>query len=238
MKIICSAVFSDLPKGELQDRTAVMVDALRASATIITAISNGCDRIVPTGEANEAAAIKRISEGNVLLCGEIAAQKVGGFDLGNSPLEYTQDVVEERIIIFSTTNGTVAIKTLAPADDILIGTFINAEAVAKKACELERDVVLVGAGTKGKFSTDDMMAIGCIIDRMLKIDEEIELDDMGRMALKLYHDANHDILGALEGSTHFEYLRQLKLYDDLEYCTREDMFDVVPVYQEGVIIKG
>ena len=86
---------------------------------------------------------------------------------------------------------------------------------------------MVGAGTKGKFSTDDMMAIGCIIDRMLKIDDEIELDDMGRVALKLYHDANHDILGALEGSTHFEYLRQLKLYDDLEYCTREDMFRCV-----------
>ncbi|MEG2189594.1 MAG: 2-phosphosulfolactate phosphatase, partial [Christensenella sp.] len=94
MKVVCSAVFRDLPIGELQDRTAVMVDALRASATIITAISNGCDRIVPTSEANEAAAIKKISEGNVLLGGEIAAQKVSGFDLGNSPLEYTQNVVD------------------------------------------------------------------------------------------------------------------------------------------------
>ncbi|MEG0257127.1 MAG: 2-phosphosulfolactate phosphatase, partial [Christensenella sp.] len=224
--------------GELQDRTAVMVDALRASATIITAISNGCDRIVPTSEANEAAAIKKISEGNVLLGGEIAAQKVSGFDLGNSPLEYTQNVVDDMVIIYSTTNGSIAVKELAAAEDILIGTFINADAVAKKAISLERDVVLVCAGTKRKFSMDDIIAMGCILDRMLKVDESIEFDDMGRVALKLYHDANHDILGALEGSEHFEYLKQLKLYDDLEYCTREDMFDVVPVYQEGVIFKG
>ncbi|WP_066649351.1 2-phosphosulfolactate phosphatase [Christensenella timonensis] len=238
MKIICSAVFSDLPRQELQDRTAVMIDALRASATIITAISNKCDRIVPTEEANEAAAIKKISEGNVLLCGEIAAQKVSGFDLGNSPLEFTEDVVAEKIIIFSTTNGTVAIKSMAAAEDVLIGSFINAEAVAKKARSLENDIVLVCAGTKGKFSTDDMLAMGCIIDRLLRIDETLETDDMGKVALKLYHDANHDILSALEGSTHFEYLKQLKLYDDLEYCTREDTLGVVPVYQEGVIIKG
>jgi len=238
MKVACAAVFKDLPIGELQDRTAVMVDALRASATIITAISNGCDRIVPTSEANEAAAIKKISEGNVLLGGEIAAQKVGGFDLGNSPLEYTQNVVQDMVVIYSTSNGSVAVKELVAAEDVLIGTFINAEAVAKRALSLDRDIVLVGAGTRRKFSTDDIIAMGCILDRMLKFDDELELDDMGRVALKLYHDANHDILGALEGCSHFEYLRQLKLYDDLEYCTREDMFDVVPVYQEGVIIKG
>lgn len=238
MKIISSAVFSDLPKQELQDRTAIMIDALRASATIITAISNGCDRMVPTEEANEAAAIKKISEGNVLLCGEIAAQKVNGFDLGNSPLEFTQDAVEDKIIIFSTTNGTVALKSLVAAEDVLVGSFINAEAVAQKAYGLGRDIVLVCAGTKEKFSTDDILAMGCIIDRLMKIDETLETDDMGKVALKLYHDANHDILSALEGSTHFEYLKQLKLYDDLEYCTREDMLGVVPVYQEGVIIKG
>ena len=238
MKVVCSAVFRDLPIHELQDRTAVMVDALRASATIITAISNGCDRVVPTGEANEAAAIKKISEGNVLLCGEIAAQKVGGFDLGNSPLEYTQNVVQDMVILYSTSNGSIAVKELAAADNVLIGTFINAQAVAKKAVSLGSDIVLVCAGTKRKFSMDDIIAMGCILDRMLKIGGDIELDDMGRGALKLYHDANHDILGALEGSTQFEYLKQLKLYDDLEYCTREDMFDVVPVYQEGVIIKG
>ena len=238
MKVVCAAVFKGLPITEMQDRTAVMVDALRGAATMITAISNGCDRIVPTAEANEAAAIKRVAEGNVLLGGEIAAKKVSGFDLGNSPLEYTQNVVQDMVIIFSTTNGSVAVKELAPAADVLIGAFINASAVAEKAYSLGRDIILVCAGNKRRFSTDDIIAAGCILDRLLKLDDTLELDDMGRVALKLYHDASRDILGSLEGSEHFEYLKQLKLYDDLEYCVREDMFDVVPVYQEGVVIRG
>lgn len=238
MKIASESVFCNLRTQDMLDKTAILVDALRAGATIITAISNGCDRIVPTSEANEAAAIKKISEGNLLLCGEIAGQKVGGFDLGNSPLEYTQDIVEDQIIIYSTANGSVAIKTLAPADDVIISSFINATAAAKMAYEEERDILLVGAGTRGLVSYDDVMAMGCIISRMLKLDETIELDDAGRIALKLYEDGKGDIPGALAGTEHFEYLKQLKFYDDLEYCTREDMFDVVPVYREGVIIRG
>lgn len=237
MKIDTFSVYCNVGTQDMLGKTAVMVDALRASATIITAISNGCDRIVPTSEANEAAAIRKISEGNVLLCGEIGAQKVGGFDLGNSPLEYTQEMVEDKVIIFSTTNGTVAIKTLAQAEDIFVSTFINATAAAQKAYDTGRDILLVGAGTRGKVSFDDVLATGCLIDRLLKIDDSIETDDAGKIALKLYTDAKHDILAALSGSEHFEYLRQLKLYDDLEYCTREDMFDIVPVYREGVIIK-
>lgn len=237
MKITGVAACDDLNKTVLQGKTAIMVDALRASATIITAIHNGCDRIVPTSEANEAAAIKKISEGNLLLCGEIAAQKVGGFDLGNSPLEYTQDTVQDMILIYATTNGSVTIKRLAPAEDVLIATFINATAAAQRAYELERDIVIVCAGTQGEFSTDDIIAMGCIIDRLLKIDEAIEMDDLCKVSLKLYREAQANILDALEGCGHFEYLKQLKLYDDLEYCTREDMFDVVPVYKEGVIVK-
>ncbi len=237
MKVTGVAAYVDLDKTALQGKTAVMVDALRASATIITAISNGCDRIVPTSEANEAAAIKKISEGSVLLCGEIAAQKVGGFDLGNSPLEYTQDVVQDRVLIYSTTNGSVAVKRLAGAEDVLIATFINATAAAEMACRLERDIVLVCAGTKGEFSTDDIFALGCLVERLLKLDGTIVIDDLCRVGLKLYTEAKANILESLEGCSHFEYLKQLKLYDDLEYCTREDMFDVVPVYKEGVIIK-
>jgi 2-phosphosulfolactate phosphatase len=237
MKVISVSAYADMNKSLLLGKTAMMIDALRASATIITAISNGCDRIVPTSEANEAAAIRKISEGNVLLCGEIDAQKVGGFDLGNSPLEYSQEVVEDKVLVYATSNGSMAVKGMSKAEDVLIGTFINATAAAQRAYDLGRDIVLVCAGTRGKFSTDDVLAMGCIIDRLSMIDREMETDDLGKVALKLYSESRMDVLGALEGSGDYEYLKQLKMFDDLEYCTREDMFDVVPVYQEGVIVK-
>ncbi len=237
MKVTSIASYEDLNNGALLGKTAMMIDALRASSTIITAVSNGCDRIVPTGEANEAAAIKKISEGSVLLCGEIGAKKVSGFDLGNSPLEYTQEVVEGRVLIYSTSNGSVAVKALAEAEDVLIGTFINATAAAKAAYALERDIMLVCAGTKGQFSTDDIVALGCIVSRLTQMDDTVEVDDLGKVAYKIYNNAKADIMGALEGSSNYEYLKGLQLFDDLEYCTREDMFDIVPVYKEGVIVK-
>ncbi|HBU13251.1 MAG TPA: hypothetical protein DEB31_11215 [Clostridiales bacterium] len=238
MKVTTYAAHTDVSGRLLVDKTAVMIDALRASATIITAIANRCDRIVPTSEVSEAAAIHKIAEGSLLLCGEIDAQKVGGFDLGNSPLEYTQEVVEEKILIYATTNGSVAVKALVQAEDVFIASFINAAAAAEKAYETGRDIVLVCAGTNGHFSTDDVMALGCVADRLLKLDETLETDDLCKVALRMYREAAQDINAALAGCAQFEYLKQLKLYDDLEYCAREDMFDVVPAYREGVIVQA
>lgn len=163
------------------------------------------------------------------------AKKVAGFDLGNSPLEYTRDKVNDQVVLYATTNGSVAIRQLAPADHVLVATFLNATAAAQRAYELGLDVVVVCAGMDGEFSTDDIIAMGCFLDRLLKIDPSIETDDLGKVALKLYREASKNILGFLSGCRSYEYLKNLHYYDDLEYCTREDMFDVVPEYSEGVI---
>ncbi len=237
MKITGVASYVDLNKTPLQGKTAIMIDTLRASATIVTAVSNGCDRIVPTAEANEAAAIKKISEGSMLLCGEIEARMVSGFDLGNSPLEYKRELIEDRVLIYATTNGSVAIKRLAQAEDILIASFVNATAVAKRAYGIGNEIMLVCAGSNGEFSTDDIIAMGCLVDRLLVLDPNLEMDDLCRMALKLYDDSRGNFGQALAGSKHFEYLMSLGLYEDIEYCLKEDVFDIVPVYREGVITK-
>lgn len=235
MRIRAVASYEDIERRELQGKTAIMVDALRAGATIITAVHNGCDRIVPADEPSEAAAIKRISEGNVILCGEVGAKKVSGFDLGNSPLEYTREAVRDQVVLYATSNGSAAVRYLSSAEHVLIGTFLNATAVAQRACEYGLDVVIVCAGLEGQFSTDDVLAMGCIIERMLRIDPDAQTDDLGKVALKLYEEASRDLQGALSGCASYEYLKGLKYDDDLEYCTREDMFEVVPEYIEGVI---
>lgn len=235
MRIRAVASYEDIERRELQGKTAIMVDALRAGATIITAIHNGCDRIVPADEPSEAAAIKRISEGNVILCGEVGAKKVAGFDLGNSPLEYTREAVRDQVILYATSNGSAAVRYLSSAEHVLVGTFLNATAVARRACELGLDVVIVCAGMGGQFSTDDVLAMGCIIERMTAVDPDIDMDDLAKVSLKLYMEAQKNLLNALSGCASYEYLKNLKYYDDLEYCTREDMFEVVPEYVEGVI---
>jgi 2-phosphosulfolactate phosphatase len=193
-------------------------------------------RIVPTSEANEAAAIKKISRAACFFAAEMGAKKVSGCRSRQFPAGIHAGRRGGRVLIYSTTNGSTAVKSLADAEDILIGRSLT-HAAAKMAYSLKRDIMLVCAGTKGYFSTDDIVALGCIVSRLLQMDDTIEIDDLGKVARKLYIDAKNNIMEALEGSSNYEYLKELQLFDDLEYCTREDMFDIVPVYKEGVIVK-
>jgi 2-phosphosulfolactate phosphatase len=223
--------------GELTDKTAVIIDLLRTSSTIVTALERGCDRVIPAVSPNDAVEIKKASGGEVLLGGEIGAQDIQGFDLGNSPLEYKEADIAEKTIAYTTANGTVAIKRCEAAPEILIGCMLNARAVAKAALDLDRDTALVCAGTRGKFSMDDVIAAGCILDRILSMDASVEMDDLARVALKMYRDAAGGIIDALKGSSHYEYLTGLGLQGDIAYCVQEDLYEVVPVYKEGIIVK-
>lgn len=235
MQITVSVTPKYLKPGELADKTAVVVDVLRASSTIVTAVQNECDRIIPAISPNEAAKIKKFSEGDVLLGGEIDSKKIQGFDLGNSPLEYTKENIAEKIIIFSTANGSVAIKRCDDAAEVLVGCILNAKAIAKEVLEIGRDTYLVCAGTRGKFSTDDIIATGCILDRIISMDASVQLDDLGRAALKMYRNARNDLMASFEGCMHYEYLMSIGLKDDVEFCLQEDLYSVVPAYKEGVI---
>jgi 2-phosphosulfolactate phosphatase len=237
MQITVSVTPKYLKPGELADKTAVVIDVLRASSTIVTALQNECDRIIPAISPNEAAKIKKVSEGEILLGGEMDSKKIQGFDLGNSPLEYTKENIEEKIIVFSTANGSVAIKRCDDAAEVLVGCMLNAKAVAKEVLEIGRDTYLVCASTRGKFSTDDIIATGCILDRIIGMDGTVELDDLGRVALKLYRNAKKDLMAAFECCMHFDHLMSLGFREDVEFCLQEDLFDVVPVYKEGVITK-
>lgn len=223
--------------GELADKTAVVIDLLRASSTMVTALQNGCDRIIPAISPNEAVKIKKASEGEVLLGGEIDAQKIQGFDLGNSPLEYNELDIADKTIIYTTANGTVAVKRCQEAPEILIGCILNAGAVAQKIMDIGRDTALVCAGTHNKFSTDDVIAAGCILDRLVGLDGTAEMDDLGRVALKMYRSAKEDLVSALAGCAHYEYLMSLGAEDDIGFCMQEDHYSVVPVYKEGIVTK-
>lgn len=237
MQITVTVTPKYLKPGELADKTAVVIDVLRASSTIVTAVQNDCDRIIPVISPNEAAKIKKASEGDILLGGEIDSKEIQGFDLGNSPLEYTRENIEDKIIIFSTANGSVAIKRCEDAAEVIIGSILNAKAVADEVLEIGRDTYLVCAGTNGKFSTDDIIATGCILDRIISKDASVEMDDLGRVALKMYRKAKDNLMASFEGCMHFEYLMSIGFKEDVEFCVQEDLYSVVPVYKEGVITE-
>ena len=215
---------------DLRNHVVIVVDVLRATSVMVTAVEHGVRFIIPVSEVEEAVDMARqLGNQRVLLCGERQAKPIPEFHLSNSPLEYTPEMVADREMVMTTTNGTRAILRAKDARVLLLGSFLNASAVAHVARENGENIAIVCAGTNGKFSLDDILCSGAIISRLL------ELDDLARTALTLYDSYKDDLRAALAGSAHVERLRSLGMEDDIRFCLQEDVMDAVPCYVDGVI---
>jgi 2-phosphosulfolactate phosphatase len=233
MKIDLIISAGDIKEIKVQDKTAVVIDMLRATSVITTAIANGCEEVIPLLTIEEAMELVRESREQYILGGERKALKIEGFDCSNSPLEYAHEIVEGKTIVLTTTNGTRAIKGCEGARDILIGAMINGAAAAKKAVELNNHVVIVNAGTYDEFSIDDFICSGYIID-CIKDMTDAELTDIAATAHYIYK-SNEDIFSFIKYASHYKRIEELGLKDDLEYCCRKSIIDIVPEYKHGKI---
>jgi 2-phosphosulfolactate phosphatase len=168
----------------LRGGTAVVVDVLRASTTILTALDNGAAAVRPCLTVDEALAC-RSEDARVLLGGERGGVRIDGFDLSNSPTDYSSPSVGDRVIGFTTTNGTRALHHSQRADEILIGAFANVTRLADHLNESDRPLHIVCAGTNGEVTGEDVLFAGCLIDRIVDRAEEPAnvLTDTARMTL-------------------------------------------------------
>lgn len=148
---------------QLAGRTVVVIDVLRATTTIAHALSAGAGEITPCLSVTEARRLAQEQGDDVLLGGERDGLKIDGFDLGNSPLEYTAEKVAGRKIIFTTTNGTRAMNHARGAARVLLGSFVNLSAVCDA---LPSHVELLCAGTHGKVSRDDALVAGAMVAKL------------------------------------------------------------------------
>ena len=169
----CHNLFNRMPQGAVTGGIAVVIDVLRASTTIVTALAHGAAGVRPvlTVEAARAlaAGFASLSGSSVLLGGERGGLRIDGFDLGNSPLEYSRARVAGRRIVITTTNGTAALDACTAASEVLIGAIVNRAAVAARAWDLARsrgnaDIHLVCAGTDGEVTEEDLLTAGAILD--------------------------------------------------------------------------
>lgn len=236
MKIDIYATHNSVHEKEFKDRVVVVVDVLRATTTIITATYNGCKEIIPVAGIEEAIAFSRNYEKkSLLLGGERNTKKIEGFDLSNSPSEYSRQVVEGRTIIITTTNGTKAIKKTNESKKTLIAGFVNVGAVASVIDKIGEDVSFICAGTDGKFSLEDVLAVGAVLSRLKTLGNEIILDDLGFVCLNLFDRYKNDVYSILEESVHFKKLKFENLEQDINVCLALDSIPVVPYYKDGVI---
>ena len=211
-------------------QTAVVIDVLRATSVITTALDNGAHEVIPMKTVEEAQSLYATCD-NALRGGERNALKIEGFDLGNSPLEYKKKTVEGKTVILTTTNGTHAINTIKGADEVVLACFRNAESVA---CSARNDVTVVCAGTEGRFSLDDGLCAGMLIE-LLKQQTEVEIDDFGLLLNRFYNESKNNLFGALSGCYHLKRLFALGFYDDIKFCLETNCVQTVPVFQAGRI---
>ncbi|MBO4385363.1 MAG: 2-phosphosulfolactate phosphatase [Clostridia bacterium] len=239
MKIDVLPIFGKQKDAQLSETTVIVVDVLRATTCMISALNGGAVKVVPTVDAGDAVALaSRLGARECVLGGERGGIKISGFDLGNSPAEYLSRTVRGKTVIVSTTNGTGALYSVRSADRILLGAMINRLAVAKAAAAEGRDVLIVCAGTDGQPSADDLTCAGAIIDGLRQFIDigSDSLTDMTIVCENLYKDWK---AGIFDLSTTYHYRRLVKLgfEEDVYFCFTPDLTDTVPVYREGVIVK-
>ena len=235
MKIDIIISADDIIESKLENKVAVVIDMFRATSVIVTALSNGCKEVIPCLTIDDAwKEAEKYNREDYILGGERKAVKIEGFDLSNSPLEYTKNVVENKTVLMTTTNGTRTLMKSSNAEIILIAAMINAKAVAKKLIDINKDVVIINAGTSGNFSMDDYICSGYIINEILNSKSNVDLTDISKTA-KMIYNAHPDILSYVKNATHYSVMKSLKLDDDISYCTKKSILDIVPIFKENKI---
>lgn len=221
----------------LRDKIVVVVDVLRASTTIAAALYSGAREIIPVTTVERAVKISGNLFGDfVLRGGERNGRMIEGFNLGNSPLEYDEKTVKGKAIIFSTTNGSVAIDKGRYAKDLIICGFVNISIVAAFLKEMNTDFFVVCAGKNGMFSMEDSVCAGMLLHKLAPArGPHMELSDSALAALTLYKTLGKNIEKVVRSSEHGRYLTEIGYEDDLDVCAGVDTIPVLPKLLGNVI---
>ena len=227
----------ELSHTSLAGVSAVMIDVVRASATIVTALARGARAVVPVATPGEAIArAQGWPGGPVVLGGERGGTPPPGFECGNSPAEYTADRVAGRTVVFTTTNGTRALLALAGAKRVGVAGFVNAAAAVRWLAGGDGDALLVCAGESGRFCLEDAACAGLLVDGLRALRPDAPLSDGARAAASLWAHYRRDPGAVLEDATWARVLAARGRGADLPLCVALDAFDVVPVTRDGELV--
>jgi len=215
--------------ADFSDCCVIVIDVLRATSSIVTALYYGAREVLPVKSPEQAFAIAD-KEDSILLCGERQGKSIKGFNLGNSPLEYQSDEVREKILVMTTTNGTRALVNASKTDCVVLLAFLNMKAVSRFVQSTDKDIVLLCAGTNGEFSIDDAVCAG-LFARQLSQHESIKFENPPDQLGELVERYQHNILDLLRDSHHGQYLIRLGFEHDLDFCARRDIYDIVPSFK-------
>ena len=219
---------------------AIAVDVLRATTTIATAFEAGIESVRAFADIDELLqASDRYPPEKRLRAGERGGKKVEGCDLGNSPLEYLPDLVRGRHLFLSTTNGTRALERIRHAPAVVTAALTNRQAAVAYLLKNQPEIVwIVGSGWQGGYALEDTVCAGAILDRLGLPLADVAGNDEAIAAVALYHQWKNDLHGLMYLASHGRRLLRLDRAADLEYCSRTDAINILPIQGEpGVLIK-
>jgi 2-phosphosulfolactate phosphatase len=211
----------------LQASACVVIDVIRATSTIVTALANGADGMQPVASVDDAFALKA-RDPNALLAGERGGQALPGFDLGNSPEDFTAERVQGRRIILTTTNGTQALAACNGARAVMTVGFLNLSAVAERLRKLGPPWLIVCAGCNGEFGVDDAVVAGALTEALNQ--------DHG--LVHLYRSVRRELAETLLGSLAGQELVKVGLGKDVPFCAKLDQFSIVPTLGADDVLRG
>lgn len=205
----------------------VVTDILRASSAICTAMAYGVKDIIPVPNKEEA---KRHKEQGYIVAAERDGQVLDFADFGNSPYYFMEDWLQGKTIAYSTTNGTNAIQMAGKAHQAVVGSFLNLTATCEHLKKQNRKVIILCAGWKRRFSLEDAVHAGALVDCLLQ-DNQFTTDcDSAKAALDLWEKAKPDLYGYILKAAQKKRLAKLGLDDVIEYCHTPDQSRVLPVF--------
>jgi 2-phosphosulfolactate phosphatase len=236
-------IFGPTPSApaEVAGRLVAVIDVLRASTSIAVALANGAKAIIPFESADEAVLrSKAFERPAVRLAGEHRMRPIAGFDLGNSPAEFTREAVEGKTVLLTTTNGTVALLSVQGARDVVVASYVNLSVVAamlRSAVRGGTDVTILCAGRERQFCLEDAACAGRYIRSITEQLPAVVCNDAARACAILDRRYGASIGQLFADAEHGQALAGAGFAGDLEWCAAIDSYSVVPVYQERQITK-
>jgi len=212
----------------------VVIDVLRATSAICTAFHYGVDKIIPVSTLDQAIEYK---DKGFHVAAERKGKIVSGFEFGNSPLAYANDKLKDQTLVLTTTNGTKAINMAKDTEHLLIGSFLNLDAISNYLIDLNKSVLILGSGWENKFCLEDSICAGAISEQLLKTNKFESNNDSTIAAKYLFLSAKSNYFGYLKASSHRKRLKKLNLNEDIKYCLTPNQTDVIPVREDYYLKK-
>jgi len=221
---------------DVSNSVVVIIDVLRATSTIATALYNGAKSVIPVDSVSRCIELGKQIDG--ITAGERDGKIAEGLVHGNSPFEYPREFVEGKTLVLTTTNGTRLLQMALDkgAKEIVTGSFPNLSSVCNYLLESKQNVILGCAAWKDRVNMEDMLFAGAVISN---IGNHFSINcDSSHLAETIYRKAEKDLFGFMKknNASHYHRLMGFGLEKDIRYCLTADGADVLPIYEEGKLV--